>query len=91
MKALDVLKIFRIPATKLISHKDVEKWKAVLKNYRDFKEQEVQDELTQVIQLCGSDRPLFYYLAAVRRRILDKRHHESKSYQMPQSIRQLFR
>jgi hypothetical protein len=91
MKSNDVLRVFKISATKLISHKDTNKWKEVLKDFRYFDDKEVEKELNSVVSICGSDRPLFYYLSAVRRRLIDKQHTKNKSFNMPKCIKDLFR
>lgn len=91
MKAESVLKLFKIPATKLIAHQDVEKWRLVLKDYRDFDEREVEQELHEIMETLGANCSTLHYLAEVRKKMLLRTHYSLKRLPMIPSIKAMFR
>ena len=91
MNSEEVLKMFKIPATKLITHNDVEKWRLVLKSFRDFDLREVEEEFQDIINTHGENCSTLWYLSEVRKKMLLRNHYEFKRLPMIQSIRQMFK
>jgi len=91
MNIENVLRVFRIPPMMLIRKEDSSKWSLVIKDYRDFLENDVVKEYDEIVRTYGSDKPIFYYLTAVRRNLIVKQNQYFKTQNMPQQIKDLFR
>lgn len=91
MTAEEVLRLFKIPAAKLITHKDVGKWRLVLQDYREFDPREVEQEFQDVLDTHGCNCSTLYYLQEVRKKMLLRKHYSFKRLPMIESIRQMFK
>ena len=91
MKAEEVLNLFKIPATKLITHSEVSKWRRILQDYREYDIKEVEQELQDILDTHGENCSTLWYLSEVRKKMELRNHYSFKRLPMIQSIRQMFK
>lgn len=91
MKAEEVLNLFKISATKLITHEEVGKWRRILQDYRDYDLREVEQELQDILDTHGENCSTLWYLSEVRKKMELRNHYSMKRLPMIQSIRQIFK
>lgn len=90
MTANEVLNLFKIKPTKLISQNDLGKWRRILQDYRNYASQDVEGELKEIMDTHGDECSTLWYLSEVRKKMEIKHHNRYKSLPMPQSIKQIF-
>ena len=91
MNSEEVLKLFRIPATKLITHTEVSKWRRILQDYREYDLREVEEELQDILDTHGENCSTLWYLSEVRKKMELRNHYSLKRLPMIESIRQMFK
>ena len=91
MNSEEVLKTFKIPATKLIVNDEVSKWKRILKDYREYDLREVEEELQDILNTHGENCSTLWYLSEVRKKMELRNHYSFKRLPMIQSIREMFK
>ena len=91
MNSEEVLKLFRIPATKLIAQKEATEWRRILQDYREYDLREVEQELQDILDTHGENCSTLWYLSEVRKKMELRNHYSLKRLPMIQSIRQMFK
>ena len=91
MNSDEVLQLFKIAATKLITHDEADKWRLILKSFRDFDLREVEEELQDILSTHGENCSTLWYLSEVRKKMLLRNHYSLKRMPMAPSIKEMFK
>lgn len=91
MNAKQFMRLFGINPKIMCDRDDATRWINVVAQYHEFPYERVKDELFKLVKEVGKEKPRFYYVEAVRRRIIDQNHQETKKAPIPSQMKEIMK
>jgi len=88
MTARQFMRLFDINPRIMLSREDKARWCNVVKDYERFPYELVRAELFSMVKQVGKEKPRFYYVEGVRRRLMLNEHQSYKTAGVAPNVRE---